>query len=737
MLSLIISLPFLISLPKVQTAENVDIFIVEGDPDIEYYEQFKKEFGNDEFFLIAFQDENIFTEKNLSLLQDITTRIENIDEVRTVISLATVDDMIGEEDYFLVQKFLHEIPSDPEALAELKNKAVNNPLYRGRLISKDGTTTAVIAYVYDRPEDGDYRKRLMEKTFTLLREYEKQDKRFYVTGWTITNLRLSEYMKSDVGKFIPLVYLIIITTIFIIFRNLKIAIISFGNVSLCLSCTMGFIALAGSDINNVTTIVPPLIMALSLADTIHVFTHYLANLRKGRDTDAAILKAVREVYRPCLLTSLTTIAGFLSLRLSNIPAIQDFAIISSMGILLAFVFSFLFLPALIVLFSPSSKGRGEDSKMFIDRILRGVERLNARRGPAVLIVCITVVVAALALVSMIRVETDLIKFFKKNDELRQATQFIEKNLGGTAQIDISIRGKSKDAFKEPGNLHFIEDIQNHIASFPEIDTVISLADYVKDMNESFHNENKSYDRIPETRELIAQYLLLYDSDDIDEFINSSYDHARIRARTDRHSTRDQEIIIERIARFLRGKTPNGLEARVTGGVVQIIKISSEIVRSQIMSLASAVLVISIMMFLVFRSFKFGLLSIIPNIFPIIMNFGIMGVLGIPLNTATALISAVAIGIAVDDTIHFLYNYREERREKRERMEAIQNTIRIKGKAMMTTSIIMAAGFGVLMFSSFSPTIHFGSLTAFIMISALAGDLLLLPAILAFGKKYLP
>jgi predicted RND superfamily exporter protein len=711
---------------------------LEGDPDVAYYEDFKKVFGNDEFFIISFKDKNIFTEENLSLIKNISTRLQEIDEVRKVISLSTVADTIGEEDYFLVQNFLHEIPEDKTALQKLKQKAIQNQLYRDNLISRDGSTTAIAVYTHVSPKDPEYRKRLINKTSLLLHEYDRAvNKSFHIAGWTVTNLRLSEYMQKDVARFIPVVYLIILIVIFIIFRNIKTALLSFLNVTLCLSCTMGFLAITGATLNNVTSIIPPLIMALSLADTIHVLTHYLSNKRESSETQNAILRALHDVYKPCLLTSITTVAGFLSLRFSNIPAIQEFALISSMGIVFAFIFSFLFLPALIVLFSPSPRYRKNNSIPLIDHILRKLMQANMNHGNTILFVCALWTVIALFFVTQIKVETNVVEFFKRSLPLRQSLDFVEENLSGTETINISIKGGSRDIFKIPEHLIFIETLQEYIDSLPEIDTTNSLTDYIKDMNESFHNEDRSYYRVPETREMIAQYLLLYDSDDIDDYINSAFDHARILARTSRHGSHDLKIIIEKIENFLQEKTPDVLEARVTGGAVQGVNISSTMVSGQIKSLSIAVMVISLIMFFVFRSFSLGILSLIPNIFPIIMNFGIMGALGIPLNTATSLISAVAIGIAVDDTIHFLHKYREARREKKQRDEAIQNTILIKGKAIMTTSIILASGFGVLLLSSFTPTIQFGGLTALIMVSALAGDLLLLPAILRLKMKHMP
>ena len=657
--------------------------------------------------------------------------------MRKVVSLSTLDDMIGEEDYFLVQKFLHQIPSDKDSLEELRKVATRNPLYRGRLISEDGTTAAIVVFVYEKQEDETYRKRLVENTFSLLKRHDPSGERFHVAGWTLMNLRLSQYMKKDTAIFIPLVYIIVMATILIIFRDIRITLLAFINVSLCLSCTMGFIAIIGSTLNNVTSIIPPLIMALSLADTVHVFSHYLSNAQAGFDRKQALVKTLQEVYKPCLLTTVTTMAGFISLRVSHVPLIKEFALVAAMGVLLAFLFSFLFLPSAIMLFPLSAQERGSSSIMWIDFVLKGVITLQKRYGRTILIACTLFTGAAILSISHIRVETDLMTFFKKDDHIRQTTDFIQEHLAGIVAVDVSIEANARDAFKKPENLKFIEEAQNFVGSLPEIDTVNSLADYVKDMNESFHNEDSSFYTIPETKELITQYFLLYDSDDIGDFINPSFDHARIMARTDRHSTADQKMLIDKINAFLKQETPAGLTARVTGGVTQGVKVANEMVRGQVASLSVAVVVISAMMFLVFRSFSLGLLSVVPNMFPILMNFGIMGLLGIPLNTATALISAVAIGIAVDDTIHFLHQYREERNRGLERSGAIENTIRIKGRAIITTSIILAFGFGVLLLSSFTPTIQFGALAALIMLTALAGDLLFLPAILGLKVKFLP
>ena len=249
------------------------------------------------------------------------------------------------------------------------------------------------------------------------------------------------------------------------------------------------------------------------------------------------------------------------------------------------------------------------------------------------------------------------------------------------------------------------------------------------MHMSFHNDEPAYYVIPDSRQLVSQYLLLYDSDDINDFVNSEYDHARIAVRLNEHSSREQEQLIQEIQEHIDDLIQTGLAMRVSGQAMQDVNIIQALVSGQVYSLGLALLVISVLMFLVFKSLVLGLLCLIPNTFPVLFNFGIMGLLDIPLNTATAIIAAVAIGIVVDDTIHFLSYYTTQRRQGRIVSQAVQSTMLVKGRALISSSIILCIGFGILLLSNFMPIVYFGLLSAVIMILALIGDLVLLPAIL--------
>ncbi len=734
-LSLIFAFVFMAFNPFVKTVNNVDYFKLENDPDETFYENFKEVFGNDEFFVIAFEKENLFTASNLSLLQEITDDLEGIEEIEKVTSLANVDDVIGGEDYFEVRPFIAEIPQGAEALKSLKKSAVENPLYVKNLVSVDGRTAAIVVETFDRPEDGDYRKRLIEKTQDILSKYKTRVDRFYLGGWTTTNLSLGTYLKKDVAIFIPATYLLITLTIWFFFRNITLTLLAVLNITVCVGATRGFMGLTGITLNNVTTIAIPLVMALALCDTVHIFSHMNKRiLNKLPDRADALAHVLRQVALPCFLTTLTTAAGFLSLAVSDIPPIRQFAWVASSGMVFEFIFSFFFLPPLILFFRPEKIYREYGTKDRVTRMLEGLTGFVKRHHRRVVVATCAVVAASLWYASGLRVETNLLEFFKKKSSVRTSLDFVENRISGVSTLDVSLLGDDEDAFKYPLNLKVIERVQQHIDSIEQVDKTLSFVDFLKEINQSFHNEDKAYYSLPESKEMVSQYLLIYDSDEIEDFISPDYSRARISVRMSEHSSGGLAIIVQMIDDFLATMETPGIETRITGWAIRDINTIDALVNGQVYSLTIAAVVISLIMFLVFRSVSIAFLSMLPNFFPIVLNFGIMGMVGIALNTGTALIAAVALGIAVDDTIHFLSEYQQNRNRNMPVSTSIESAIRVKGRAIVSSSIILCIGFGVMVLSRFVPTIHFGMLSAIIMITALLGDLVVLPAFLFLKKE---
>ncbi len=728
--SLILAAVFAVFNPFVKTVNNVDYFRLEDDPDMDFYEQFKKIFGNDEFFVIAFETDPLFSKEKLTLLKSITQDLETIEDIESVTSLANVDDIIGEQDYFEVRPFLEEIPDDPDALASLRAQATHNYLYLDNLLPKDARTAAILVQAYDRPDDPDYRRRLLSETEAVLQKYRKDVPHFYLGGWTTTNLSLSQYLKADMIVFVPATYFLIALTTWLFFRNIRLTIAAVINISVCLAATRGLLGMTGVALNNVTSIVIPLVMALSLCDTVHIFSHLDRTiLDSAADKYDALAKVLKRVALPCFLTTVTTAVGFFSLSFSHITPIKEFAWIASAGMVFEFVFSFFLLPPVLLWFRPEKIYHQARSGQKMDTFISQLGASVQRHYRAIAITGTAVILVSIWAATLIRVETNLIEFFKKESPVRTALDFVENRLSGVGTLDVSFKAQALDAFKQPSNLRVIERLQQYIDSLDPVDKTMSFVDFLKDMNASFHAEDIRYYRIPASPELVSQYLLVYDSDDIEDFINTDYDHARISVRISEHSSAGQKELIERIKAYIQTIDHQGIDIRVTGRAVTDANVIDALVQGQVSSLSMALGVISLIMLLVFRSFKLALLSMIPNLFPIVLNFGIMGMFNIPLDTGTALIAAVALGIAVDDTIHFLSEYQLRRSQNMTMPDALTAANETKGRAIVASSLILCIGFGVLGLSRFVPIIHFGLLSAIIMLTALIGDLVFLPTIM--------
>lgn len=735
-LSILVAIPFLIRLPDVKTVDNVDYFTIENDPDVAFYDELKTIFGNDEFFIIAFKKDNLFTKDNLESLKQLTDELSVIDGIRNIKSLSNVDDTIGEEDFFIVQKFLETIPDDPATLEELRKKAVGNPLYLKNLVSADGNTAAIVISVQKHPDDPGFRKKIISRAETILEQYKDYTGEVYMAGWTITNLDLAEYMKKDIATFIPVTYGFIALAVFLFFRNIRLTIIAVANISLCMGCTMGLFPILGILLNNITTIVPPVIIALALCDTVHIFSALDSQVfEKYQDKQKAFESVLKKLAGPCFLTTLTTAIGFLSLYLSDIPSIREFALIASAGMVFEYFFAFTFLPAFMLFFNEKKLIGSGTGQWEISRYLSGLSEFVFKNFRIIFVAGILIIIFSIWQSFKISVETNLLEYFKLKSPMRVSTGFVEKELAGVGTIDISFKAGKENAFKSPETLGVIETLQDYINGMGGVDKTLSVIDFIKDMNQSFNNEKPEFYRIPSDSALISQYLLIYESDDIRDFVNTSFDHARLSIRLSEHSTRGQAMIIQQIRDFVSAMETKGMDIRISGRAVQDVNAIDSLVSGQINSLTSAVILIFLILFFVLRSFSLGFLSILPNIFPIALNFGIMGLFNIPLNTATALIAAVAIGIAVDDTIHFLTEFKQDFVKGADVRKAVKETIQNKGSGIILSSLILTIGFGVMIFSSFVPTIYFGLLSAVIMLTALIGDTLILPsAILIFYKN---
>lgn len=731
-------------LPQLTPRNDPYDFVVDRDPATTFYYEFKTIFEKEDFFVIAYRQEDLFTKRRLTELKELTETLLNTEGVADVVSLANVVDMRGTEDSFDPSDFLADIPSNSSALQSLRERALANPLYQRTLLSDDGQTTALVVFTPyvapDKKHEGIdiTTRKLLDAVNGNLEPYREKGYRFAVAGWPVTNYYLGKYMKEDAALFFPISLLLTLGTIWFVFRNIRLLVMSGVGIMLTLMATLGLAGLAKIPINNASIAVVPLVMALALSDMVHVFTHLDRRFlnESGGQSRGAMGLLLRSILFPCLLTSINTAIGFFSYTFNSVSAIRSFGWLAASGMFFEFIVTFGFVVPLLTYLRPEKIFRDPEVhvKREIPQILRWLHKGVTRRPWWPLLICLAGMVWAGMSVRNIKINTNLEEMFSPKSPLRQDMNFVRENLAGMEPFDISFQS-TRDAFKEPILLAELDEIEQEIKGHPRVNSVLSFGDYLKEMNKAFHGEDPTEYRLPQSRRLLEQYLLLYGRKDLEDYMSPAFDSTRFMVRAHTPGSIDSRALFKDLQAILDQHAIPGVRSNITGGVALGVRTMKVMVDDQLNNIGSTVFAIWLVMVLVLRSWGMALLFLLPNIFPILMNFGIMGRFGIPLDTGTSLIAASAFGIIVDDTVHFFVRFSERRKQSRTMAQALEETSYEKGEASLSSTLILGSAFGVLTLSHFQPIQLFGLLNIIILVVGIAGDQLFLKSILVLWARW--
>ncbi len=735
---ILLTLLAIISVMRIGFNTSTDVFFDQKTQTWIESDILEEQFVRGKNAMIAIKCDEVFTHRNLEIIKKLSDEIEKIDNVKTVTSLTTVNDTIGEDEFFYVEPLVKDVPTDPKELAEIKKRALRNPLFTKNIISTDGRTACINVETEDvRGDDGIFREKLVIAMEQLIEKYVPEDLDAHIGGAIPLEYYYAIHMQEDLKRFLPFVFGLMITILLLTFRKWRIVLMPLAVVSVSLLYTMATMWPMGLKINNVTVIIPPIILAIAIADSVHFVSSALSY--GINDRRELIRKTMDHLLVPCFLTTITTAFGFASLMVSRSPAIKQLGQVASIGVILAFIVTFTLLPLLMSgrLFPSNIKAEKKEKtqrQKLMDRFLSGVGRFNEKHRNLILLTTIAVVVGSVWGMSKIVVESSLVQQLNPKMEIYKNTMFIRDNLSGIHFAHVSFKHPDRDAMKDPERLRLIEKIQDRILEIPGVDKASSVVDLIKEMNESFNNEQEEFYTIPDSREMVAQYALLYDPEDLEKVVDSEWQWTILTFRISEYSTRKQQAILDRVSDLLAQTELQGMQAKLLGETVNFVEGVKTVVDGQVRSLGLAMIVIFAMMFIVFKSFHIGLISIVPNLLPLVINFGIMGLTGIPLDTATSLISAIGIGIIVDDTIHFTYGFGSALNNNGgDYSLAMYQALRSKGRAIIFTSVILACSFAVLLTSQFIPTFQFGLLSATVMLNAVIADLFVLPCLFIWLK----
>lgn len=703
-------------LPDLSFKTSIYDLQIENLPETAQYNSFKKIFGSDEIIRVVIKCNNAFDSITFRKVEQLAETAAAIEGVRRVISLPGVKKAVDVSGNWNMEKFSALIsPVD---------------LFQKNLISADRKTTA-LTLVLKNDADPD---KVIRSVRQMLAD-GPTDLRLYQIGMPLVSEALANFTQKDFFRLPPLTFLLIAFILFYFFRKAQYALLPLASMGLALVWTFGFMTYLRIPLSMLTMIVPVFLIAVGTAYCLHIVSEYLTCQREATSPTEAVTRTYSNIALPTSLAVLTTAIGLGSLLVNRISAIQEFAIFSCFGIFSILIIVMTFLPAALSFIPLPAKEpkKRSDATPFFHRFIEKIIDLNLNHQKIVLPVIGVVVLICLIGIFRIRVETNPVGYLRDGTQVKENFKDIYQTLSGSFPINIVMGQPEADYFEDPQHLAEIARIQEFLVTLPGVDKTVSFADYLKLVNYILNHFEPKYYTLPEegfeVRMLMNNYATILGEDMLTRFINPDFSKANILLLTHISSSKEFLQIREKTLAFAGQHFSKDLNWEVTGLGMVIAASSHQLTIGQIKSLSITMILVFGIMFILFLSSKVGLIAIIPNIFPIIVNFGIMGWLGIELSMVTSLIASVAIGLAVDDTIHYLTRYNLEFRKDLDDERAIRDTLHHVGRPIVFTTITICVGFSVLSFSSFKPTAIFGVMMVITSLSALVGDLILLPSLI--------
>jgi len=713
-------------------------FFSEENPQLVAFEDLQDTYTKNDnvMFVLAPKDGQVFTNNTLDTVEWLTNEAWQIPYSIRVDSITNFQYTYAEEDDLIVDDLIIDAKTLSEAdIARAKAVALNEPQLANKLISQKTHVTAVNITVQlpgvqpdkEVPEIVAFVRDLADKV-------RAQDPHIdvYLTGMVMMNNSFPEASQSDLKTLIPAMYIVILIMLWLLLRGFSGTFSTFLVISFSIISAMGLAGLMGIALTGPSASAPTMILTLAVADSVHFLVTLRHEMRdNGREKYEAIVESLRVNFQPIFLTSLTTAIGFLSMNFGDVPPFRDLGNIVAMGVMIAFILSVTLLPALMAILPVRPRPQTAKTIQAMDHLGEFV----VRRRQALLWGMGSVIVLVVAFVPRNELNDDFVKYFDESFAFRRATDFVTENLTGLYDIHYSLSAGEPEGISDPTFLRTVEEFVQWYQQQPEVMHVSTITDTFKRLNKNMHRDDPAYYCLPEERELAAQYLLLYEMSlpyglDLNNQINIDKSATRVAITTKTLSSNDVLALEERAQEWLK---KNGLPSMQVPGAsttIMFANIGFRNIRGMLFGATMALVLISIILIVALRSLKFGLISLIPNLAPTAMAFGLWGMLVGEVGLGLSVVAGLTIGIVVDDTIHYLSKYLRARREKGlSPEEAVRYAFRSVGLALWVTSLVLIAGFLILSQSHFSLNSSMGIMTAVTIGLALMADFLFLPPLL--------
>jgi predicted RND superfamily exporter protein len=757
-------------LPDLRAENSSNSYLHGDDPETVRYDEFTAQFGQDSQILLAISPPDVFAPEFLERLRSFHRELaEEVPYLTDVTSLINARRTRGEGETLIVEDLLEEWPDSPADFAALRTLVFENPLYLDSLISRDGRTTTITLepHLYSdasldadgsgegalsgvdesgngaasAPEylTGEERRDLVSALDDLVARYDSPEFSIEMVGATVTAAHVTEMMNSDVRAYMGVAGIAITLFLFALFRRISGVLLPMLTVASAMLTTLGTMVLMDMPFSIVLGMLPIFTMTVGVCTTVHILVLVYQQIVKGSSGEDAVAYAFSHSGLAICMASATTAAGMLSFLTAEVAPLRNLGVIAPFAVLYAFAVTMTILPAALAItpLRPHVRGEKRASVGLSERMLTWLGDQAVRHAHAVLVVAAVVLILACAGALRLRFAHDPVAWFPENHPTRVAIEKVDRVLGGSSSLEVVIDSGRENGLHEPENLRRIEAAMRFAEELRVgaigVSKAISLVDIVKEGHQALNQNSLAYREIPDSRPVIAQELLLFENsgtDDLEKFTDSRFQTARVNMRLPNSDAVFYGSYLSVLDGGLREVLGEDLEYGITGNTTVMSRVFAAMVTSMGRSYLIALLVITPLMVLMIGNLRLGLISMVPNLFPVIFVLGVMGWMRLPLDTSNIVVGSIIIGLAVDDTIHFLQRFRVEFAGSGNVLDSVRATMRGTGAALLFTSLVLATGFLVMsLFGTMLNTLQFGALAALGIVVALVADLLVTPALI--------
>lgn len=712
------------------------IFFGKENPQLQALEALENTYTKSDnvFFVIAPKNGDVFTVQTLTALEELTKAAWQIPYSSRVDSITNFQYIHAEGDDLVVENLVEDAKKLTKAeLKQVKNIALREPSLLKRLVSPSGHVAGLNVNIIKPDKSISESPEVTAFARNMVQEFliKHPDIDIYLIGGIVMDTAFGEASKDDMSTLVPLMYLTLVVVMGLALRSFSGTLVTLVIIAFSMITGLGLAGWLGISLNAASANSPTIILTLAVADSVHIFVSVFHFMRQGKTRHESVIESLRINLQPVFLTSITTVIGFLSMNFSDAPPFRDLGNIVAMGVAAAFIYSIFFLPALVSVIPVKVKAKRKQKLHALEHLADFVVSKRKTLFWGMLFTVSALTAGTLK----IELDDNFIQYFDERYEFRRATDFTIENLTGFDTIEYSLNSGGPGDINDPSYLNKVEEFANWYRKQPGVVHVSTITDTMKQLNKSMHGDDPAYYRIPDSRNLAAQYLLLYEMSlpfglDMNNQINVEKSATRMTVLMKDVTTKQLRRMDEKARNWLAQNAPKEMFTYGSGLSIMFAHISKRNIDSMLGASFMALILISGILIFALRSFKLGLVSLVPNLAPAFMAFGLWGMIVGQVGLTISVLVALTLGIVVDDTIHFISKYIRARREyAMNPQEAVKYSFHTVGTALWVTSIVLVAGFMTLSFSGFKINSDMGLMTAITIILALALDFLFLPTLL--------